>query len=288
MASCYQYDRENSKGDSGPGIPSAPLLKWPGGKRALLKFILPLVPIEFSNYYEPFFGGGALFFSLLPTRSFLADKNAELISAYREVQKNPHGVIRALSKLENSERAYYKVRASTPGSNSGKAARLLYLTTLSFNGIHRVNLDGIFNVPYGYKTHLQPCDAERILAASSALSRATLNCQDFEITVGQAQKGDLVYLDPPYTTAHSNNGFLKYNAPIFTWIDQQRLADVAHELAKRGCSVILSNADYAPLHKLYHDFQLLRVERHSVMAASKKYRRKITECVFYRVNGRTK
>ena len=211
--------------------PLTPLLKWPGGKRALLKFILPLVPYEFSRYYEPFLGGGALFFRLRPTHSFLGDKNADLVSAYRQIQANPVGVIRALRRLKNTEAAYYKVRDSRPTSDLGKTARLLYLATLSFNGIHRVNLDGVFNVPYGHKTHIEPCVPERIFAASEALAGAALECQDFEVTVRGAQADDLVYLDPPYTTAHSSNGFLKYNASVFSWADQKRLAEVAYGLA---------------------------------------------------------
>jgi len=258
-----------------PPGPSTPLLKWPGGKRGLLKFILPLVPREFSRYYEPFLGGGALFFRLRPTHSCLGDKNADLVLAYRQIQANPVGVIRALRKLKNTEAAYYKVRDSRPTSDVGKTARLLYLATLSFNGIH---------VPYGHKTHIEPCVPERIFAASEALAGAALECQDFEVTVRGAQADDLVYLDPPYTTAHSSNGFLKYNASVFSWADQKRLAEVAYGLAERGCSVIVSNVDYAPLLKLYRNFTLLRVDRHSVIAASAKHRRKIRECVFYRLN----
>ena len=174
---------------------------------------------------------------------------------------------------------------SQPRSDWGRAARLLYLATLSFNGIHRVNLRGVFNVPYGFKTHLRPCNPDSIRDASRALRAAAITCQDFETAVAHAQAGDFVYLDPPYTTAHSNNGFLKYNARIFTWTDQRRLSDVAHELVKRGCSVIVSNADHSSVRNLYRDFGLLQLSRHSVIAASQDFRRKITECVFFRIAG---
>ena len=99
--------------------------------------------------------------------------------------------------------------------------------------------------------------------------------------MASAREGDLVYLDPPYTTAHANNGFLKYNAKIFTWDDQKRLAEIAHELAKRGCSVIISNADHDSIRKLYKDFKVLEIDRYSVIAASGKFRRRITEYAFY-------
>jgi len=261
--------------------PSSPLLKWPGGKRRLLQFILPLVPKKFNRYYEPFLGSGALFFAVRPQRAFLSDGNPDLISTYAQVRDNPKAVIKQLQRLRNTEENYYEIRSSVPNSESAKAARLIYLSTLSFNGIHRVNLKGLFNVPYGYKSHLTPCEPEKICAASEVLRRAKIKCQDFEIAVANAKEDDLVYLDPPYTTAHANNGFLKYNAKIFTWDDQKRLAEVAHELARRGCSVIISNADHSSIRRLYGDFRVLEINRYSVIAASGKFRRRITECAFY-------
>jgi DNA adenine methylase len=261
-----------------------PLLKWPGGKRRLVKFILPLVPDGFNHYYEPFLGSGALFFAIRPQRASLSDRNPDLISAYGQVRNNPETVIRQLQKLDNSEKNYYAVRSSVPDSESERAARLIYLCTLSFNGIHRVNLKGMFNVPYGFKTHLRPCEPEKIHAASKVLKRAKIECQDFETAVASAQEGDLVYLDPPYTTAHANNGFLKYNAKIFTWDDQKRLAHVARELSGRGCIVIVSNADHLSIRSLYTGFAVLEIDRHSVIAASGRFRRRITECVFH--NGK--
>lgn len=262
------------------------MLKWPGGKRRLVRFILPLLPEKFNRYYEPFLGSGALFFALAPKRALLSDRNLELVSTYLQVRNNPEAVIARLRKLRNSEAHYYAVRSSTPVSASGRAARLIYLSTLSFNGIHRVNLKGVFNVPYGHKTHLNPCEPRKIHAASGILRRARITCQDFETALAGAGRGDVAYLDPPYTTAHANNGFLKYNAKIFTWEDQRRLAKAASELAKRGCSVIVSNADHRSIRELYRGFNLLRVYRYSVIAASGKFRRRITECIFYTGRGR--
>jgi len=259
----------------------APLLKWPGGKRAIVKHILPLIPSEFGRYFEPFLGGGALFFALLPTHAVLADKNAELINCYRWVQKAPEELISLLSKMQNSAEAYYQIRNTEPHNEIERAARLIYLTTLSFNGIHRVNLDGRFNVPYGYKTHLSPCDPLRIRSASASLQGKTLQCGDFAESVQEAKSGDVVYLDPPYTVAHGSNGFLKYNAKIFSWEDQERLANLALELDKRGCSVLVSNADHVTLRTLYSRFFTLTIERPSRIAAQGIYRKAITECLFH-------
>jgi DNA adenine methylase len=262
-------------------IKNPPLLKWPGGKRSLVNFILRIVPRRFNRYFEPFLGGGALFFALQPRKAYLSDKNADLIHAYLQVRDQPEAVIKELRKLRNSETDYYKIRSSWPMDDAARAARLIYLITLAFNGIYRVNLKGEFNVPYGYKIHLDPCNEERIGNASKLLKRAIMRDQDFEKALNRAEEGDLVYLDPPYTVAHGNNGFIKYNAKIFSWEDQIRLAKVAKQLAGRGCTVIVSNADHSSIRSLYDGFMTTILERNSIIAASSDFRSRITECVFY-------
>lgn len=260
---------------------NAPLLKWPGGKRALVDDLLAILPLSFKQYYEPFLGGGALFFALSPSRSVLADSNLELINCYQQVRDRPETVITHLAGLKNTESEYYAVRSSLPSDEAARAARLIYLMTLSFNGIHRVNVRGEFNVPYGYKTHLVVCDPVRIYATSAALSSSRLLCGDFETSLSGAEKGDLVYLDPPYTVAHGDNGFVKYNSKIFSWGDQLRLAKVASELDQRGCHVVISNADHPSIESLYGNFKVQRISRASVIAASAGHRGTITECIYY-------
>lgn len=266
---------------AGDHLMGAPLIKWPGGKRALLKYLLPLVPKTFHSYYEPFLGGAALFFALQPANAVLSDKNEELMNCYIQVRDRPDAVIARLALMQNTEEDYYAIRGCNPSEEVARAARIIYLTALSFNGIHRVNRQGKFNVPYGHKYHLQPCDPAKIYAASSALSNAQLLDEDFEKVIAPARAGDFVYLDPPYTVAHGNNGFLKYNAKIFSWKDQLRLARVANELSQRGCFVIISNADYPLIRELYTEFRVETIIRPSIISASGKYRRAITECIFY-------
>ena len=263
-----------------PHRTSEPLVKWAGGKRLLLRHIVPLIS-DFGAYFEPFLGGGALFFALSPQNSVLADNNAELVNAYLQVRDHCEEVITALERLKNTEQDYYQNRTRAPRSNVARAVRLLYLTRLSFNGIYRVNLRGVFNVPYGYKTHLLTCDPEQVRRCSRALAEADIRCADFEATVAAARRGDLVYLDPPYTVAHGNNGFLKYNARIFSWADQIRLARTARELMEKGCKVIVSNAHHESILGLYQGFNVRILERESVMAASSWARRPIKECVFF-------
>jgi DNA adenine methylase len=259
----------------------SPLLKWPGGKRGLLKHMIQLIPESFCRYYEPFLGGGALFFALQPNLSTVSDNNPDLINCYLQIRNNPDEVICYLKQYKNTEEIYYRIREDIPRNDIERAAKIIYLTTLSFNGIYRTNLKGKFNVPYGHKYHLQIFDPIKIRKVSAALSSAELLCCDFEEALANASKGDLIYIDPPYTVAHDNNGFLKYNEIIFSWNDQERLANLAHKLAQRGCKVIVSNADHKSIHALYSELKLQMVKRSSVIAASSKFRRKINECIFY-------
>jgi DNA adenine methylase len=257
-----------------------PLLKWPGGKRAILRELLTIIPSEYSNYYEPFAGGAALFFGLEPKQAVLSDSNDELINFYVQVRDALPALMPHLQSMTNSETEYYCVRESHPLDSISRAARFYYLTLLSFNGIYRVNLKGEFNVPYGQKTHLAIYNEFKFASASRALQSARLEVADFETIARQARESDLVYFDPPYTVAHNSYGFLKYNEKIFSWKDQERLALLARELAAQGVRVVVSNADNEDVRRLYSDFSSYRIERSSVIAANASKRGKIAEQVF--------
>jgi len=258
-----------------------PLLKWAGGKRRLLGDILPFAPTQFKHYYEPFFGGGALFFALVPAQATVSDANPDLINAYIQVRDNLDAVLKCLRTMENSEADYYRVRESTPRVPATQAAKFIYLCNLSFNGIYRQNLRGKFNVPYGHKTTRPPFDESRLRQIKNALKGVEILSADFEEAAVGARKGDFVYFDPPYTVAHGNNGFPKYNAKIFSWADQKRLASVALQLKTMGCRVLVSNAYHPSIHTLYQEFKVHMIDRYSVMAASGEFRRPVRECLFY-------
>lgn len=263
-----------------PLPPIAPILKWPGGKRKLIKHLTDHVPSGYGRYFEPFAGGAALFFALRPATGILSDTNTELINCYTQVRDRPDELIDCLSQMRNSQDDYYRVRQSQPRDSVARAARIIYLSNLSFNGIHRVNLQGQFNVPYGRKTDRVPYNADLLLQASTLLHNIDLVVADFEDATSSATQGDLVYFDPPYTVLHSNNGFVKYNEKIFSWDDQTRLAALACRLSKMGCHVMVSNASHASVRDLYPDFDEKVIQRASQIAAQGKYRRPVTESLF--------
>lgn len=256
-----------------------PLIKWPGGKRKLLKFIIPALPSTFARYFEVFAGGAALFFAMQPDQALISDSNANLINLYLNVRDFPDEFIAELSTLENSEANYYKVRSWSPEDPVSRAARFYYLILLSFNGIYRENLRGEFNVPYGHKTHISVVDIEHIYRSSKVLSHADLRVGDFAESLRDCQEGDVVYIDPPYTVAHGENGFVKYNDRIFSWGDQERLASEAKRLVSLGCHVLISNADHESVRLLYGNdsFKQISITRTSQIAANGKHRRSITE-----------
>jgi len=261
-----------------------PILKWPGGKRSLLPYLLKLVPSSYERYIEPFLGGGALFFSLLPKRALLSDKNEDLIACYQVIRNRPKALLSLLAGMQNSEEDYYRIRAMIPRTKVEVAARMIYLTTLSFNGIYRVNHKGQFNVPYGRKRHLKLPLPQAVHAVKEALIRCELSHCDFEQSLSRAGRGDFVYLDPPYTLAHDNNGFRKYNAQIFSWDDQARLAETVHRLHEKGCQIVVSNASHSSIRKMYKGFTQHVVVRSSTIAASSIYRRYVEESIFTNVN----
>jgi DNA adenine methylase len=260
-----------------------PLFRWPGGKRWLVPQLLRLVPNAIGTYHEPFFGGGALFFAQRPASAVLSDANRELIETYRTIRDSPADVADRLRGFPRDRDGYYLVRASRPTRAADRAARFIYLTTMAFSGIHRVNKRGEFNVPYGGRKYPGLGTEGSLVSYAAALMGARLEAQDFETALGVAVAGDFVYLDPPYTVAHGNNGFVRYNERIFSWKDQQRLASVAASLDRAGCHVVVSNAVHSSIQQLYSGFRSIPVSRRSLIAADPARRLVTDEVVFTNV-----
>ena len=238
--------------------PPQPFLKWAGGKRQLLPRILELVPARVRTYYEPFLGGGALFFALAAAgrfqRAVLGDVNAELVNCYQTVRDEVEAVIARLARMRNTPDDYYRVRAQRPAdlAPAARAARVVYLNRCGYNGLYRVNSDGEFNVPFGRYTRPRICDPDRLRAAARALRNVDLVQGDFGSVLARRRlgEGDFVYLDPPYVPISRTASFTAY-AGGFTMIDQQRLAELLHRLSRRGVPAVLSNSDCAQTRQLY-------------------------------------
>jgi len=266
-----------------------PFLKWPGGKRWLTKKIVPIMKdSSFINYYEPFLGGGSVFFALSPKKAFLSDLNNELISTYKTVRNSPNSLQIRLKEFEQSKEAYYKIRATQFQNQKDIAARFLYLNRLAFSGMYRVNQKGEFNVPYGGRRADILWEQGLITNASKVLKKATLKSASYETMIVKAQEQDLVYCDPTYTVAHNDNGFIRYNEKVFHWSDQKKLAKLCKEAGNRGVQVIVSNAAHPCIAKLYHPYKPITIKRHTCISRMGAGRKLVEEYIFIINGNRTK
>jgi len=258
-----------------------PFLKWAGGKRWFAARYLDLLPPRFDRYIEPFLGSGALFFALNPQKATLADLNADLIETYLAIQKDWKRVSKILDKyqLAHSKEFYYLVRGSQPRSLASRAARLIYLNRTCWNGLYRVNVRGKFNVPMGTKENVVLA-SDDFCRISMMLRGASLVTSDFESVICRARRDDLIFADPPYVTAHSRNGFLKYNEKLFSWDDQVRLMECLLKAKRGGAHIVSTNADTPSVRKLYEgSFGIRTVTRSSIIAASSSHRGTSSELV---------
>ena len=260
-------------------VPSAlpPVLKWPGGKRLLLRHLHPHVPAVFEHYFEPFLGSAALFFSLQPKLAHLSDINPELINFYVQLKNRCESLLAELQGYSNDADTYYNLRDTDPPGDLRRAARFFYLTRTSFNGIYRTNRNGRFNVPFANNGRSIVSDVKLFRTASNSLKETELRCCDFTLSCLSAKSGDFVYFDPPYTVAHGQNGFLRYNRTLFTWKDQLRLHALVEALTRRGVYVMLSNAMHSSLQSLYSGFPQYVILRHSIVSADPSARRPVQE-----------
>lgn len=225
-----------------------PILKWAGGKGQLIGELFKHLKPPYCTYYEPFVGGGALFFAMEQAggyfeKAVLADTCECLIQTYRYVVGYHDFLIVALEQhqAKHSKEYYYEIR-DRANKDGWAAGRFIYLNRTGYNGLYRVNKKGEFNVPIGRYTNPRICDAEGLRAASQALQNVELLCGDFAGAVITAQAGDLVYFDPPYLPVKANS-FVAYGSTAFGELDHERLVVCAEELVQKGVHVVMSNAD---------------------------------------------
>jgi DNA adenine methylase len=262
-----------------------PFLRWAGGKTWFVNHLKQeKKQFHFNNYFEPFLGGGAVFFFLNPQKlSFLSDLNADLIETYRSIKENPLEVILCLKEFTNTEEDYYRIRASSYDTPSKRAAKFIYLNQTSYNGIYRVNLKGEYNVPFGHRKKLF-LDENTLLQASKALKNVTLNTRDFYESINDIRPNDLIFLDPPYTVSHNDNGFIKYNEKIFSLEDQIRLSHFIDEIKAKGAYYILTNAAHIEVKKIFNKGdKILELKRASLVGGKNAAREKYSEFIFTNV-----
>jgi DNA adenine methylase len=231
--------------------PNKPFLRWAGGKSWLIKHLANFLPKDgFDTYHEPFLGGGSVFFHLKPNRAVLSDLNKDLIDTFSQVKTDVESVISELANFENTESCYYKIREENYENEAKRAARFIFLNQTSFNGIYRVNLKGEYNVPFGYR-NVKVFNPENLKAASKILTNVDLQHADFGKTIINIKERDLVFLDPPYTVTHNNNGFIKYNKKLFDLESQYALSSYIDELKQRGAYYILTNAAHKDVEQIF-------------------------------------
>lgn len=247
-----------------------PFVKWVGGKRQLLKQfrLMNLYPpeefdIRHGRYFEPFVGGGAVFFDLLPETAFLSDLNNELVTTYNVIKSDVENLIKSLKKHKLDKEYFLKVRAQNPDSLTplNIASRFIFLNRTCFNGMYRVNSKGGFNVPYGKYTNPLICDEVNLRKASKALRHVEIKNQDYKEILKKAKKGDFIYFDPPYYPVSKTASFTSYTSESFLEKEQTELRDTFVELHKRGCFVMLSNSDTPFINKIYSEPKGLRITK---------------------------
>ena len=265
-----------------------PYLKWLGGKRQLLPELLQAIETAgaFDNYYEPFLGGGALYFALarsgqLSGRAYLSDVNQNLMDTYIGIRDDVDGIIRLLlkHKQKHNEEYFYKVRSQVPRKPVGRAARVIYLNRTCFNGLYRENSKGQFNAPFGRYKNPAICDEENLRAVADTLRSAELSAQSFAGALADVDVGDLVYFDPPYAPVSRTAGFTAYSKGGFGVSEQEELAHTFAALAGRGINVILSNSFTDFTRELYRDFYIYRVYANRRINSRADRRGKVTEAL---------
>jgi len=243
--------------------PDGPVLKWAGGKTHLLSQILERLPVRMETYFEPFVGGGAVFFALARQKRFrravIADQNEDLVEVYAAIRDDVEAVIRALQLYRYDEEVYYQARAARPQEPARRAARLIFLNKTGYNGLYRVNSKGEFNVPFGRHKNPKICDESNLRSAAQALRRVTIRVADFEAVCADAHPGDAVYLDPPYLPVSTTSSFAAYDRHPFGFAEHQRLARVFGELADRRVDAVLSNSLTRDTRRLFRPWRLEKV-----------------------------
>lgn len=252
-----------------------PFIKFAGGKRAIIKELLTRIPKDINNYYEPFVGGGALFFALNRVSiSYISDTNGEIINCYKVIKHQPKGLISMLNSfpydregdMQFNKKFFLTLRAMDREEGWEyvpevyKAARTIYLNRTCYNGLYRVNSRGEFNTPFGKYKNPKIVDVENIMACSKALQNVVIQHVDFQKAIESVESGDFVYFDPPYIPLSSTANFTSYNKDGFSMEDHEDLLAVCQSLDRSGVKFMLTNSNTDVSKKLYKGFHIEEVK----------------------------
>lgn len=264
---------------------SKPFLKWAGGKQKLVKELINLMPVKYNNYFEPFVGGGALFFNVEPRNAYLVDYNEELINLYKVIKNKPNELIDDLKKHKNNKEYFYKIRNLDRDKNYFKlndierASRFIYLNKTCYNGLYRVNSKGEFNVPFGNYKNPNILDKETILICSKVLKNVHLIHGDFEIIKNKVKPNDFVYFDPPYVPINTTSSFTSYTNNGFDKEEQKRLKKFFDYLTTKNVYCMLSNSYTDFILRLYQGYRIHVVEASRAINCKSEGRGKVKEVV---------
>jgi DNA adenine methylase len=267
-----------------------PFVKWFGGKRQLLPEIDVRLPEQLDVYFEPFLGGGALFFHLSHRiqQAYLSDINQELMNTYGAIKNNVSGLIDELSKHKNTSEHYFEIRDVDRDADYTwnwtplqKAARFIYLNKTCFNGLYRVNSQGHFNASYGNYSNPKIVDAENLYACNAVLSHPciTLKSQSYLETLEPIKnfvslgRQVFVYLDPPYVPLSITSSFTQYSKDGFSMKDQHELRNYCDELSSLGVKWMQSNSSAPIVFDMYKQYKIdvVSVKRNaSALPSSRK------------------
>jgi len=241
-------------------VPPRPFIKWVGGKTQLLRELARRIPNDVNRYYEPFLGGGALFFYLQPKAAVLTDINADLITLYTVIRDDVEALIDDMGQHVYEKDYYYRLRSADrtvdyqTWTAVQRASRLIYLNKTCYNGLYRVNSKGQFNVPFGRYTNPTILDAGNLRACHRALQGIEIKQADFRNVKAVAQPGDFVYFDPPYAPLSATANFTGYTKDGFDGDMQYALRDLCRELDRKGVRFMMSNSSAPLVLDLYAEF----------------------------------
>jgi DNA adenine methylase len=260
-----------------------PFVKWAGGKRQLLPVLSRQFPQKFGTYFEPFLGGGAVFFHLLsqsPNQKFsVSDLNSDLVLAYITIRDRVEELISSLKNhskkySEDKNSYYYQIREKESKEQIEKTSRLIFLNRTCFNGLYRVNSKGKFNVPLGRYSNPNIANEENLRAVSRILQsrKISIKCRDFSSILDDAKKDDFIYFDPPYQPVSQTANFTSYTNRDFNFEDLKRLADLCNDLDSKGCKVVLSNSNTSEVKGMFDKtWKIKKIEANrSINSDSKK------------------